>query len=62
MKELLIFKCENGIGVTYILRSPPGDRPNPGIKPMSPTLQADSLLSEPPGSSCRSPNKGHLRQ
>ena len=23
--------------------------PNPGIKPMSPTLQADSLLSEPPG-------------
>ena len=23
------------------------DRPNPGIKPRSPTLQADSLLSEP---------------
>ena len=23
--------------------------PNPGIKPRSPTLQADSLLSEPPG-------------
>ena len=28
---------------------PPGDLPNPGIKPGSPTLQADSLLSEPPG-------------
>ena len=28
---------------------PPGDLPNPGIEPMSPTLQADSLLSELPG-------------
>ena len=27
----------------------PGDLPNPGIKPGSPTLQADSLPSEPPG-------------
>ena len=27
----------------------PGDVPNPGIKPGSPELQADSLLSEPPG-------------
>ena len=27
---------------------PPGDLPNPGIKPRSPTLQADSLPSEPP--------------
>ena len=26
----------------------PGDLPNPGIKPGSPALQADSLLSEPP--------------
>ena len=26
---------------------PPGDLPNPGIKPRSPTLQADSLPSEP---------------
>ena len=25
-----------------------GNLPNPGIKPRSPTLQADSLLSEPP--------------
>ena len=28
---------------------PPGDLPDPGIKPMSPALQADSLPSEPPG-------------
>ena len=27
----------------------PGDLPNLGIKPRSPTLQADSSLSEPPG-------------
>jgi len=28
---------------------PPGDLPNPEIEPRSPTLQADSLPSEPPG-------------
>ena len=28
---------------------PPGDLPNPGIEPGSPTLQADSLPSELPG-------------
>ena len=27
----------------------PGDLPNPGIKPMSPALWADSLPAEPPG-------------
>ena len=27
----------------------PGDLPNPGIKPRSPALEANSLLSEPPG-------------
>ena len=27
----------------------PGDLPNPGIEPRSPTLQADSLPAEPPG-------------
>ena len=26
----------------------PGDLPNPGIKPGTPGLQADSVLSEPP--------------
>ena len=29
---------------------PPGDLPDPGIEPGSPTLQAASLPSEPPGS------------
>ena len=27
----------------------PGDLPNPGMEPGSPTLQADALPSEPPG-------------
>ena len=27
----------------------PGDLPHPGIEPGSPTLQEDSLTSEPPG-------------
>ena len=27
----------------------PGDLPDPGIEPASPALQADFLLSEPPG-------------
>ena len=27
----------------------PGDLPNPGIKPTSPSLQVDSLPAEPPG-------------
>ena len=30
----------------------PGDLPNPGIKPVSPMLRADALLSEPPGNRC----------
>ena len=30
-------------------RPPPGDLPNPGIEPRSPTLQADSLPAEPQG-------------
>ena len=29
--------------------SSPGDLPDPRIEPRYPTLQADSLLSEPPG-------------
>ena len=34
----------------------PGDLPDPGIKPASPTLQADSLLSELPG------NQGNAKE
>ena len=30
----------------------PGDLPNPGIEPRSPTLQADALTSAPPGKPC----------
>ena len=30
----------------------PGDLPDPGIEPGSPTLQTDSLPSEPPGNPC----------
>ena len=30
---------------------PPEDHPDPGTEPMSPALQVDSLLSEPPGNS-----------
>ena len=35
----------------------PGDLPHPGIKPGSLALQADSLLSEPPGKSPHYANK-----
>ena len=31
----------------------PGDLPNPGVKPRSPALQADSLPSESPGKPMR---------
>ena len=31
----------------------PGDLPDPGIEPRSPALQADALLSEPPGKTLR---------
>ena len=43
--------------------SPPGDLPNPGIKPTFPTLQADSSPSEPPGKpqwNITHPQKGTL--
>ena len=32
-----------------LLFTSPGDLANPGIEPGSPALQADALLSEPPG-------------
>ena len=35
-----------GVGSLSLLQ---GNLPNPGIKPRSPTLQADSLLAEPQG-------------
>ena len=36
----------------------PGDLSNPGIEPRSPELQADTLLSEPPGKPEK--NKYHI--
>ena len=35
----------------------PGDLPDPAVEPGSSALQADSLLSEPPGKSYRKPVK-----
>ena len=40
------FRQEYWSGLPF---SYPGDLPNPGMKPRSPVLQADSLPSEPPG-------------
>ena len=40
---------------------PPGDLPNPGIKPRSPALQVDSLPAEPPGKPIPSPKVGTSR-
>ena len=37
----------------------PGDLPDPGIEPGSPALEADALISEPPGKQQR-PNPGPL--
>ena len=42
--------------------SPPGDLSAPGIEPRSPVLQADSLLSEPPGKPIRFQREGHKRE
>ena len=39
---------------------PPGDLSNPGIEAGSPTLQADSLCSEPPGMFGQFDNSGFL--
>ena len=35
--------------VLYLPFPSPGDLPDPGSEPGSPTLEADSLPSEPPG-------------
>ena len=40
----------------------PGDLPNPGIKPRSPALQADSLPSEPPGKLLSDPRPSLLTE
>ena len=35
----------------WVAMTSPEDFPNPGIEPGSPALEADALLSEPPGKS-----------
>ena len=40
----------------------PGDLPDPGIEPGSPTLQVDTLTSEPPGKPTLTLFKGYLLQ
>ena len=53
--RLILSPCLTSMGFTrqeYWSRLPfpsPGDLPNPGIEPRSPTLQSDALTSEPPG-------------
>jgi len=37
---------------------PPGDLPDPGIEPRTPTLHADALTSEPPGKPSKRDCKG----
>ena len=50
-----------GVGCHF---PPPGDLPDPGIKPVSPVscvLQADSLPAEPSGKPRPTVNKGYLK-
>ena len=44
------------VGCHFLLQ---GDLPDPGIEPGSPALEADALISEPPGKQQR-PNPGPL--
>ena len=46
IQSLEFSRPEYGNGVPF---PSPGDLPNPGIEPRSPSLQADSLPAEPPG-------------
>ena len=40
------FRKNTGVGLPFLS---PGDLPDPGIEPRSPTLQVDALTSDPPG-------------
>ena len=44
--SLRFFRQEYWSGLPFLS---PGDLPDPGIEPRSPTFQADALPSEPPG-------------
>ena len=45
-------ECWSGVPL-----SSPGDLPDPGIEPRSPTLQAEALTSKPPGSLKKGPSR-----
>ena len=44
----------------WVALEDPEDLPNPGIEPRSPTLQVDSLLSEPPGKPSEMTGVAHM--
>ena len=46
IESMEIFRSEYWSGYP---RTSPGDLPHPGIEPRSPTMQADSLPTKPPG-------------
>ena len=50
MQSMEFSRPETGVGSRSLLQ---GNHPNPGIKPRSLTLQADSLPPEPPGKPTR---------
>ena len=43
---IILIRQEDWSGLPF---PSPGDLPGPGIEPRSPALQADALISEPPG-------------
>ena len=42
------FSVHGILQARMIARTPPGDLPHPGVEPVSPALQVDSLSTEPP--------------
>ena len=49
LPDFSVHRIVQGRILEWVSFPPPGDLPDPGIQPGSPELQADSLLSEPPG-------------
>ena len=56
-QSIELFRQEYWSGLSF---PSPGDLPDPGIVPRSPTLQADSLPTEPPGN--RNRNRVHNKR
>ena len=47
--DYTVYRILQARALEWVLFPSPGDLPNPGIEPRSPTLQADFLPAEPPG-------------